>query len=73
MLAFTLPLQSSVFATHLYKASPCDKAELQMLHCLKIAKAASFTVDLATNLTNLQSPLQQHYKTRKYEICLTTN
>lgn len=44
-----------------------------MLHCLKIAKAASFTVDLATNLTNLQSPLQQHYKTRKYEIRLTTN
>lgn len=44
-----------------------------MLRYLKIAEAPSFIVDIATNLTDLQSPLQQHYKTWKYEMCLTTN
>lgn len=44
-----------------------------MLYCLKIAKATSFTVDLATSFTDLQSRPQQHYKTQKYEICMTTN
>lgn len=59
MLAFTLLIQSS--ATPLYKTSLCVKAVLKC--CLKITKASSFTVDLATNLTDSQSPPQQHYKT----------
>lgn len=69
MLAFTLLIQSS--ATPLYKTSLCVKAVLKC--CLKITKASSFTVDLATNLTDSQSPPQQHYKTWQYEICMTTD
>lgn len=42
-----------------------------MLH--KNRQTSSFTVDLATKLTDLQSSPQQHYKTQKYEICMTTN
>lgn len=73
MLAFTLLIKSSGFATHSYKTSLCDKAVLKCYVALKLPKASSFAVDLAVNLTDLQSPPQQHYKIWKYEIFMTTN